>query len=293
MRKVCLTLSPPISRTPSGYVFADKKDSGPYGSRWLVSKAGSDGSLADFVAPDDDSFLISLCTNSMCLKEATTSPFTVNTLDAGWLENGDYYQVLDLAQDAQPLAKKTGRMLEGETLALGLNLVRALKHLHKREFVHAAICPEAVYEEDGKFRLGEFWWSHTMTGKTLDPDLFQFFPMNVFQSALHFLAPEVLLGFPPARESDLYSVGALMFYCLTGETPCKMPAEIDPIAGLEELSKQGPRSILEFRDDLSQATAVIVEKLLDKDADNRSNIFRFEDMLAFALGESPADQGLQ
>ncbi|CAN5210000.1 hypothetical protein BH10CYA1_BH10CYA1_43430 [soil metagenome] len=288
-----MTLSPPISRTPSGYVFADKKDSGPYGSRWLVSRAGDEARLADFVAPDDDPFLVSLCTNSMCLKEATSSPFTVNVLEGGWLENGDYYQVLDLSQGAQTLEKKPGRMPEEETLALGLNLVRALKHLHKREFVHAAICPEVVYAEDGKFRLGEFWWAHTLTGKTLDPDLFQFFPMNVFQSALRFFAPEVLLGFPPARESDLYSVGALMFYLLTGETPCKMPAEIDPVGGLEALSKEQPRSILKFRKDLANKTVGILEKLLDRDADNRSNIFRFEDMLALAVGESPPDDGLQ
>lgn len=287
-----MPLSPPTSRTPSGYLFASAMEKGLYGSRWLVTKPDDGERLADFVAPDDDSFLVSLCTNSMFSKGAGASPFAVGILDAGWLENGDYYQVLDLDKNALSLAKKTERMAEQDVLRLGLNLIRALKHLHKSEFVHAAICPEAVYEEAGTFRLGETWWAHSLTGKTLDPDLFQYFPMNVSPTALRFFAPEVLLGFPPSRESDIYSLGALMFYLLSGETPCSIPAETDPMAVIDNLARQTPKSILDFSNSLSRPTVLIVDRLMDKDADARSNIFRFEDLLASAAGEAPPPEDL-
>lgn len=294
-RNVCLPLSPPTSRTPSGYIFASAVEKGLYGSRWLVTKPDDGERLADFVAPDDDACLVSLCTNSMFSKSAGSAPFTVGILDAGWLDNGDYYQVLDLDKDAVSLARKSGRMAEPDVLHLGLNLIRALKHLHKNEFVHATICPEAIYEEAGKFRLGEMWWAHSLTGRTLDPDLFQYFPMNVSLSALRFFAPEVLLGFPPSRESDIYSLGALMFYLLCGETPCNMPVETDPtdpMAVIDNLARQKPKSILDFGNSLSKPTVLIIDRLLDKDADARSNIFRFEDLLAGAVGEAPPAEDL-
>lgn len=287
-----MPLSPPTSRTQSGYIFASAVEKGIYGSRWLVTKPDDGERLADFVAPDDDPCLISLCANSMFSKGAGRSPFTVGILDAGWLDNGDFYQVLDLDKNAVSLAKKSARMAEQDVLHLGLNLIRALKHLHKNEFVHAAICPEAIYEEAGKYRLGEMWWAHSLTGKTLDPDLFQYFPMNVSLNALRFFAPEVLLGFPPSRESDIFSLGALMFYLLCGETPCSMPVEADPMAVIDNLARQKPKSILDFGNSLSKPTVLIIDRLLDKDADARSNIFRFEDLLASAVGEAPPAEDL-
>lgn len=290
MRAHRLTLSPPTSRTPSGYSFASHKEAGLFGNRWLVTKPDDGERLADFVAPDDDQFLVSVCTNSMFTKGAGESPFTVGIIYAGWLENGDFYQVLDLEKDAVCLAKNSDKLSEHAVLNLGLSLIRALKHLHKNEFVHGAICPEAIYAVNGRYKLGEYWWAHTLTGKTLDPDLFQYFPMRVSLSALRFFAPEVLLGFPPQRESDIYALGALMYYLLTGETPCRMPSETEPMIVIEKLAKESPRSILDFNKNLSKPTVLIIEKLLDKDADNRSNIFRFEEMLAAAVGEEPAKE---
>lgn len=276
-----MALSPPISRTPSGYVLGEQVDAGFYGTRWCASKPSEPGLAADFVAVEDDDFIVALCTNAMCVKEVTASPYTVNVVDAGWVDNGDYYQVLDILPGAVALSKKKIPLLEGEALMAGLALVRALKHLHKREFLHAAICPEAVYGLDGKFQLGEFWWAHTLSGKTLNGDLFEYFPRMVQPSALRFLAPEVLLGFPPSRESDLYSLGALLFFLLTGETP----GAADGHADFEMRAKQDFRSLSECGRSFSPATVNVVDKLLDPNADNRSNIFRFEEMLAFALGE--------
>ncbi|MCC7529068.1 MAG: hypothetical protein IT342_11125 [Candidatus Melainabacteria bacterium] len=284
-----MALTPPISRTPNGYVLAEKIESGLYGTRWLASKPSDQGSVVDLVALDDDDFLVTLCTNAMCIKGATNSQYTVNVLDGGWLDNGDYYQVLDLPGNAVALSKTKVPALEGEALMAGLDLVRALKHLHKREYLHAAICPEAVYAVDGRVRLGEFWWAHTLTGKTLDGELFDHFPRRVPQTALNFFAPEVLLGFPPSRESDLFSAGALMFYLLTGETPRAISFDEQAFFDLEKMAKQEVRSISDFRS-FSNLTVAVIEKMLDADADNRSNIFRFEDMLAHAIGEEISDQ---
>jgi serine/threonine protein kinase len=284
-----LALTPPISRTPTGYVLAEKVESGLYGTRWLASKPSDQGSVVDLVALDDDDFLVALCTNAMCIKGAAASQYTVSVLDAGWLDNGDYYQVLDLPGSAVSLSKTRIPMLEGEALMAGLDLIRALKHLHKREYLHACICPEAVYVLDGRFRLGEFWWAHTLSGKTLDGELFEHFPRRVPPEALSFFAPEVLLGFPPSRESDLYSVGALMFYLLTGETPRAIPFDEHALFDLEKMAKKDVRSISDFRS-FSALTVAVLEKMLDPDADKRSNIFRFEDMLAHAIGEETSDQ---
>jgi serine/threonine protein kinase len=286
-----LALTPPISRTPTGYVLAEEIESGLYGTRWLASKPADDGSVVDLIALDDDRFLITLCTNAMCMKGITNSQYTSNVLEAGWLDNGDYYQVSDLPHSASALSKARLPLLEGEALMVSLDMVRALKHLHKREYLHAAICPEAVYSVDGRFKLGEFWWAHTLSGKTLDGDLFDHYPRRVPETALNFFAPEVLLGFPPSRESDLFSLGALMFYLLTGETPRAVHSDTNAFVDLERIAKQEVRSISDFGS-FSDLTAAVLEKMLDPDADKRSNIFRFEDMIAHALGEETPEQVL-
>ncbi len=240
----------------------------------------------DFISPDDDQFLLALCGNAMFMKDRTTSEFSVNVLDSGWTEGGDFYQVLDLEVDAVPLNRQALPMLEGDVLAMGLSVLRALKHAHRKEITHGTISPSAIYETAGKFRLGEFWWAHNALGKLFDVELFQYFPLNVPQDALAFFAPEVLVGYPLTRESDLYALAATMFYLLTGEYARQTPATIDPLNSLQDLSAQKSRSLLEVKQGFSSHTVALLRQMLDPDGDNRSNIFLFEDLIAAALGIS-------
>ena len=109
-----------------------------------------------------------------------------------------------------------GPVAPSEALRIGIELCRALQAVHDVELVHQDLKPRNVMEEDGgRIVLMDFGAGlMNRDGQT---------PPEVLSGTPLYMAPEVLLGQRPSFQSDLYSLGVLLYYLLSGTYPVCAP----------------------------------------------------------------------
>ena len=81
-----------------------------------------------------------------------------------------------------------------------------------------------------------------------------------------YMSPEQLLGTAVDARSDLYSVGVVLYECLTGRLPLDAPSTIFLIAKVLNVE---PRPVLELNDDVPEALSALIARLLAKEPERR------------------------
>jgi len=102
-----------------------------------------------------------------------------------------------------------GRLSAGECVTVLTPIATALGSLHRRGLVHGDLSPDNVlFDLAGRPHLADLGACHA-AGEV---------PGDVHGTD-GFVAPEVLAGEQPGSASDVHAVGALGWFCLTGEEP--------------------------------------------------------------------------
>lgn len=185
------------------------------------------------------------------------------------------------------LVQRDGALpLESVTLILQ-QLANALGHLHERNLVHLDIKPQNVMlMPTGEVKLIDF-------GLAQRPGEHTEMPGGMAFGTVAYLAPEQARGDPVGTETDVYSLGCLVYELLTGQLPFDIPDGPNQKrelihAHLEELPP-APSSV---RPDLELPPWVddVVGWTLVKDPDDRIHeVRRFARM--FRSGLESADHG--
>ena len=149
-----------------------------------------------------------------------------------------------------------GVMGSGEAAAVGIDLCRALAAVHAARLVHGDVKAQNVMRENGgRVVLMDFGAGRAQGG---DAGGVAGTPM--------YLAPEVLAGEPPTIQSDLYSLGVLLFHLLTAAYPYS-GADLD---GLRAAHADRTRTWLrDLRPDLPDALVQSIERAIDADPARR------------------------
>jgi eukaryotic-like serine/threonine-protein kinase len=96
-----------------------------------------------------------------------------------------------------------------------VQLLRALDAMHARHMVHRDVKPENLIVSPGE--------NNSLEVKLIDYDLSgpdgEVFRERVTPGTVAYLSPEAAQGLPLTPSSDLYSVGVLLFWGLTGQLP--------------------------------------------------------------------------
>src|SRR5918996_1096436 len=141
-------------------------------------------------------------------------PHIVTVLDAGE-DDGNPFIVSRYMPggDVEGLLAAAGRRLEvRRAVDIAADVTRALEHAHACGVVHRDLKPANVWiDDDGHARLGDFGLATTeararVSGGTL-------------VGTVAYLPPEQALGEAASPQSDLYSLGALLYEMLTGQPP--------------------------------------------------------------------------
>jgi eukaryotic-like serine/threonine-protein kinase len=141
-------------------------------------------------------------------------PHIVTVLDTGE-DDGNPFIVSRYMPggDVQSLLAVAGGRLEvRRAVDIAADVTRALEHAHARGIVHRDLKPANVWiDDDGRARLGDFGLATTeararVSGGTL-------------VGTVAYLPPEQALGDAASPQSDLYSLGALLYEMLTGQPP--------------------------------------------------------------------------
>jgi eukaryotic-like serine/threonine-protein kinase len=150
-----------------------------------------------------------------------------------------------------------GPLAPDEVLRIGIALCDALAAVHAAQLIHQDVKPRNVIQEDsGRVVLMDFGAGlHRDDG---DIDRISGTPV--------FMAPEVVLGARPSVESDVYSLGVLLYYVLTGTYPVYAP-NLDELRRLHERHhRTGTRRFVatlhELRPEVSPALARCLAKAL-------------------------------
>ena len=141
-------------------------------------------------------------------------PHVVSVLDTGE-ENGNPFIVSEYMPGGDVeglLSAEGGRLQARRAVEIAADVTRALEHAHAKGIVHRDLKPANVWlDDEGQASIGDFGLATTegrsrMSGGTL-------------VGTVAYLPPEQALGESSGPESDLYSLGALLYEMLTGQPP--------------------------------------------------------------------------
>lgn len=219
-------------------------------------------------------------------------PNVVSITDAGVTPEGYHYLVMELLEGetlsdwiARHPAQQRSSSSEDIKELIGhlLGVCEGLKEAHRQNIVHRDIKPSNIYlarlTQNGEtrivpklldFGLSKHWDDHNLTKS------------GAFRGSLYYVSPEQAhIGFADAR-SDIFSMGAVLFHGLTGQTifeensqqliiarlmnddcPVPRPSEVNPsvpkaldeicLKALERNPQKRYQSVDEFIEALSRA----------------------------------------
>ena len=142
-------------------------------------------------------------------------PGIVDYVAHGFTENGQPFLVMEWLDGYElSLRIRESKLSEAETLSVGLQVASALAICHADHVVHRDIKPENLFLVGGKIdqiKLIDFGIARPTCDATMITR------SGVMLGTPNFMAPEQLGGEQPVDgQADLYSLGAVLFACLTG-----------------------------------------------------------------------------
>jgi eukaryotic-like serine/threonine-protein kinase len=145
-----------------------------------------------------------------------------------------------------------GAMPKDVVLHMARSLLAALAHAHIREVLHLDIKPgNILLEIGGRVQLIDFGCAKDLTLESITH-------ADARLGTPHYMAPEQFNGIREDQRSDLYSVGAVMYECLTGT----QPFENDPFVWLTGRAVPPPMP-------RTPGLSVVVERAMQRDPEDR------------------------
>jgi Tol biopolymer transport system component len=171
-----------------------------------------------------------------------------------------------------------------ETMAIGIALCGAVSAIHRVGLLHQDIKADNVMRErGGRIVLMDFGAAAVAAAP---PDALS---RGVFGSP-HYLAPELFAATAaPSKQSDIYSLGALLFFLLAGS----FPVEGDDLEAMREMHRRGERRLLrDVRPDVPLPLAAVVERCLAADPAARfASVGALEQALDTTVAAAPVTGG--
>ncbi|MFJ8529734.1 Stk1 family PASTA domain-containing Ser/Thr kinase [Bacillus sp. NPDC094106] len=188
-------------------------------------------------------------------------PNIVNMYDVGE-EDGIYYLVMEYVpgQTLKQYINQRGMLPIGEALDIMEQLTAAMAHAHHFEIVHRDIKPHNILiRSDGVVKVTDFGIATATSATTITHT-------NSVLGSVHYLSPEQARGGIASKQSDIYSLGIVMFELLTGRQPFSGESAI--AIALKHLQNETP-SPKRWNPDIPQSVENIILKATAKDPFHR------------------------
>jgi serine/threonine-protein kinase len=172
--------------------------------------------------------------------------------------------------------RRLGRLPIPEAVAYCIEIARALGAAHAHHIVHRDVKPHNVLiDEEGRAKVTDFGIARTLDEEGLTAD-------GRVLGTTDYVAPEQALGQPVTGQSDLYSLGIVLYEMLTGEVPFKGESQV--AVAMKHVREELP-NIQSRRPEVSSALAAVLEtatakRVEQRYADDAELIADLEDVLA-------------
>jgi len=209
-------------------------------------------------------------------------PHIVGVIDAGEEgEEGGFatpYIVFEYVEGEtlKQRIRRNGRLPISEAIAYSIEIARALGIAHERQIVHRDVKPQNVLvDEEGAAKVTDFGIARTLHQEGLTAD-------GRVLGTTDYVSPEQALGHAVSGQSDVYSLGIVLFEMLTGDVPFKGENQI--AVAMKHVREDLP-DVQVRRPEVSAALAAVLDRATSKDLgrryrDAQEMIADLEDVLA-------------
>ncbi len=169
-------------------------------------------------------------------------PGVVKVIDAGRLDNGQPYLVMELL-DGKSLheLRKSGAITAHEACKAMIAVLDALDAAHRAGVVHRDLKPANIFRtRDGRIVVLDFGIAKLMAKAT---DL----KLTITGTAIgtpHYMAPEQIRGQPVTPACDLYAIGVSLFELVCGRRPFEDADEDSVMVGHLQRRPPPPRALV-------------------------------------------------
>ena len=218
-------------------------------------------------------------------------PHVVTVIDAGEEpspdaagEVGTPYIVLEYidGETLKDVIRREAPLEIPQAIAYAIEVARALGAAHERQIVHRDVKPHNILiSSEGGAKITDFGIARTLTEEGLTM-------AGRVLGTTDYVSPEQALGQPVTGQSDLYSLGVVLYEMLTGEVPFHGDSQV--AVAMKHVREEIPDVQLR-RPALSAATAAVVDQAVAKDlsrryADAPSMVAALEEVLALEATRS-------
>jgi len=188
-------------------------------------------------------------------------PNIVTVIDRGE-DEGRQYIVFEYVEgeNLKQLVERIGPMPVRDALLLTLQMARALSFAHQRGLIHRDVKPQNILlNADGQAKMTDFGIARsvdvqgvTVTGTVLGTS--------------EYIAPEQARGQRVDAQTDVYSLGVVLYELLTGGVPFEGDNFVS--VALQHVNEPVP-SVLEHRPEVPTRLALAVERAMAKSPEHR------------------------
>src|ERR1700691_6299386 len=188
-------------------------------------------------------------------------PHVVGVIDAGE-DAGRTYIVFEYVEGEtlKERIRRMGRLPITEAVAYSIEIARALGAAHARHIVHRDVKPQNVLiDEEGSAKVTDFGIARTLDEEGLTAD-------GRVLGTTDYVSPEQALGQHVNGQSDLYSLGVVLYEMLTGEVPFK--GDNKGAVAMKHVREELP-DVQTKRPEVSAALASVVDTATAKRQEDR------------------------
>src|SRR5215216_3135918 len=193
---------------------------------------------------------------------ALQHPNIVTVYDAGD-EDGLLYLAMQYIEgsDLSSVLRSQGRLRPYRALDVCRQVAAALDAAHAQGLIHRDVKPANVLIEGRTAFLTDFGLT-----KRTDGTHTELTRAGDVVGTIHYVAPEQIEGGQVSTRSDVYSLGCLLYHCLTGQVPYSRETDVAVIYA--HLSEPPPK-LTALRPELAAGLDGVIAKALDKSPDRR------------------------
>ncbi len=213
-------------------------------------------------------------------------PNIVNVYDVG-VDDETYFIVMEHVpgENLKQYIRRRGRLSAAEAVAIARQITKALVQAHAAGVIHRDIKPQNIILTDrGTVKVTDFGIAHAMDGTTVVNG------STIFGS-VHYFPPEQARGNAVGEQSDIYSLGIVLYEMVTGQVPFSGDTPLSVAMKHLQQPITPPRQLVK---DVPEPLERIILKAVRKDPYRRycSALVLLDDLTLFQnTGQSQAGTG--
>jgi serine/threonine protein kinase len=195
------------------------------------------------------------------LSASLNHPNIVTIYDQG-SENGIHYISMEYLEglDLHHMIRDKGRLSTEESINIISPVAEALDYAHTKGIIHRDIkSSNIIITSDGRAILTDFGIAHAVTATKLTQS-------GMIIGTPDYMSPEQAISGQVDAQSDLYSLGVVLYECITGDLPFKGET---PVSTIYKIINEKIEPINKIVPDAPKWVGTVINKVLAKNKKNR------------------------